>query len=269
MIYLFSIDVFIFSTLRYLNKNRTKLSKILNIFIEFRAVRLLSCACDIFLLRRLTLILFSVNCHIFWIVVVWSFCSVYLHLSIWHLFQVNVVCLAFAFFLWVVFTSLFLCLPGGLLITSLLCVSSSDSYRHFWPCTFSPQKFLASQKVAPQCEHRSLIPRFVWMECREIERRKERLFCWLSIFCRGPRDSQGRDLKGTTECDWCTGLFANQDVRGRGNASDVLETQKTRDDEIENLKEDVLKMKEKLTSIIAEIVGRDRRKANLIVSGLQ
>ena len=54
-----------------------------------------------------------------------------------------------------------------------------------------------------------------------------------------------------------------------GTLLKVLETQKRQDDEIKKLKEDVLKMEENHTSIIAEIEDRDRRKANLIVSGLQ
>ena len=48
----------------------------------------------------------------------------------------------------------------------------------------------------------------------------------------------------------------------------VLETQKRQETEIQVLKEDVSKMKENYDNIIAEVESRDRRKTNLILSGL-
>ena len=52
-----------------------------------------------------------------------------------------------------------------------------------------------------------------------------------------------------------------------GTLLKVLETQKRQDAEIQNLKEDVLKIKENHTNILAEFENRDRRKTNLILSG--
>ena len=49
----------------------------------------------------------------------------------------------------------------------------------------------------------------------------------------------------------------------------VLETQRKQEEEIKALKEDIQRMKDDNTNILAEIEDRDRRKANLIVSGLQ
>ena len=48
----------------------------------------------------------------------------------------------------------------------------------------------------------------------------------------------------------------------------VLETQKMQDAEIKVLKEDVLSIKANYDNILAEFEDRDRRKANLILSGL-
>ena len=49
----------------------------------------------------------------------------------------------------------------------------------------------------------------------------------------------------------------------------VLETQRAQDAEIKYLKEEVQQMKEEHRDILAEVEDRDRRKANLIISGLQ
>lgn len=48
----------------------------------------------------------------------------------------------------------------------------------------------------------------------------------------------------------------------------VLETQMTQDVEIKNLKEEVLTIKDDYNNILAEVESRDRRKSNLILSGL-
>lgn len=54
-----------------------------------------------------------------------------------------------------------------------------------------------------------------------------------------------------------------------GTLLKVLETQKRQDAEIENLKEDVLRIKESQVNLLAEIEERERRKSNLVISGLQ
>ena len=54
-----------------------------------------------------------------------------------------------------------------------------------------------------------------------------------------------------------------------GSLLKVLETQKRQDMEIKYLKEDVIKIKESHDNILAEIENRDRRKPNLIISGIQ
>ena len=53
-----------------------------------------------------------------------------------------------------------------------------------------------------------------------------------------------------------------------GTLQKVLETQKTQDAEIKALKEDVIKMKENYDNVFAEFESRDRRKNNLILSGI-
>lgn len=48
----------------------------------------------------------------------------------------------------------------------------------------------------------------------------------------------------------------------------VLETQRTQEVEIRNLKQEVLIMKENYDNILAEVENRERRRTNLIISGL-
>lgn len=49
---------------------------------------------------------------------------------------------------------------------------------------------------------------------------------------------------------------------------EVLKTQRTQDAEMKNLKQEVLIMKENYDNILAEVENRERRKTNLIISGL-
>ena len=48
----------------------------------------------------------------------------------------------------------------------------------------------------------------------------------------------------------------------------VLETQSTQDKEIKNLKQDISRIKDNYEDILDEFENRDRRKTNLIISGL-
>lgn len=71
-----------------------------------------------------------------------------------------------------------------------------------------------------------------------------------------------KNISGTLN-DLQSKLCAVEDTLQR-----VLETQKRQDTEIKALKEDVTKIKENYDNIIAEVESRDRRKTNLILSGL-
>ena len=75
-----------------------------------------------------------------------------------------------------------------------------------------------------------------------------------------------KELKNVTNV---LGSLQTKMCEVEGTLLKVLETQKRQDEEIKNLKEDVLRMKENQTNIIAEIEDRDRRKSNLVISGLQ
>ncbi len=63
-------------------------------------------------------------------------------------------------------------------------------------------------------------------------------------------------------------ILQNKICDVEGTLQKVLETQRTQDAEIKLLKEDVLTIKENYDNILAEVEDRDRRKANLILSGL-